>query len=71
MTAAAPHRRGAQWPLLVLLGDPAYYGRFHFEPADPLGLRYAPAGADNPNFQARQLPGYTAAYAESSVTAGS
>ncbi len=50
-----------RWPLLVLLGEPAYYGRFHFEPAGTLGLSYAPVGAGNPNFQARQLPGYTAA----------
>jgi putative acetyltransferase len=50
-----------RWPLLVLLGEPAFYGRFHFEPADTLGLSYAPVGAGNPNFQARQLPGYTAA----------
>jgi putative acetyltransferase len=49
------------WPLLVLLGDPGYYGRFGFEPAGPLDLGYAPAGAGNPNFQARKLPGYGAA----------
>jgi putative acetyltransferase len=46
------------WPLLVLLGDPAYYGRFGFEPAAPLGLSYPPVGAANPHFQARKLPGY-------------
>ncbi len=51
----------ARWPLLVLLGDPAYYGRFGFEPAGPLGLSYPPVGADNPHFQARRLPGYSAA----------
>ena len=45
------------WPLLVLLGDPAYYGRFGFEPAGPLGLSYLPVGADNPHFQARRLAG--------------
>ena len=45
------------WPLLVLLGDPAFYGRFGFEPAGPLGLSYAPVGAGNPHFQARRLPG--------------
>lgn len=45
------------WPLLVLLGDPAYYGRFGFEAAGPLGLSYLPAGADNPHFQARRLAG--------------
>jgi len=45
------------WPLLVLLGEPAFYGRFGFEPAAPLGLSYAPVGAGNPNFQARRLTG--------------
>lgn len=56
--------RGAEelhWPLLVLLGDPAYYARFGFEPAGPLGLSYPPVGADHPHFQARRLPGYSAA----------
>lgn len=43
------------WPLLVLLGDPAYYGRFGFEPAGPLGLHYAPVGRGDPHFQARRL----------------
>jgi putative acetyltransferase len=46
------------WPLLVLLGDPAYYSRFGFEPAGPLGLTYAPAGAGSPHFQARPLDSY-------------
>ena len=45
----------------MLLGDPAYYGRFGFEPAGPLGLSYPPVGAGNPHFQARQLPGYAEA----------
>jgi putative acetyltransferase len=49
------------WPLLVLLGNPAYYGRFGFEPAAPLGLSYPPVGAANPHFQARKLPGYAEA----------
>ena len=49
------------WPLLVLLGDPAYYGRFGFGPAAPLGLSYAPVGAANPHFQARKLPGHAEA----------
>jgi putative acetyltransferase len=49
------------WPLLVLLGDPAYYGRFGFEEAGPLGLAYRPAGAGNRHFQARRLPGFTSA----------
>jgi putative acetyltransferase len=50
-----------RWPLLVLLGDPEYYTRFGFEPAAPLGLNYPPVGADNPHFQARRLPDYSAA----------
>jgi putative acetyltransferase len=49
------------WPLLLLLGDPAFYGRFGFEPAGPLGLSYPPVGAGNPHLQARRLPGYTTA----------
>ncbi len=43
------------WPLLVLLGEPAFYARFGFEPAGPLGLTYAPAGAGSPHFMARRL----------------
>ena len=43
------------WPVLVLLGDPAYYGRFGFRPAAPLGLTYAPVRADDPHFQAYVL----------------
>jgi putative acetyltransferase len=46
------------WPLLVLLGNPAYYARFGFEPAGSLGLIYAPAEADSPHFQARRLNTY-------------
>ena len=49
------------WPLLVLLGEPAYYGRFGFEPAAPLGLSYPPVGAANPHFQTRKLPGHAEA----------
>jgi len=48
------------WPLLVLLGDPAFYARFGFEPAGPLGLTYAPAGVGSPHFQARRLDDYDA-----------
>lgn len=62
---AAATARG--WPLLVLLGDPAYYTRFGFEAAGPLGLTYAPAGAGSPHFQARQL-GNIDAYRRGSFT---
>ena len=58
LLGSAEERR---WPLLVLLGDPAFYGRFGFEPAAPLGVSYPPVGAGNPHFQARKLPGYAEA----------
>ena len=47
------------WPLLLLLGDPAYYSRVGFEPAAPLGFTYKPA-AGSPAFQARRLAQYDA-----------
>jgi putative acetyltransferase len=50
-----------RWPLLVILGEPAFYGRFGFEAAGAYGITYGPAGAGNPHFQARRLPGYRAA----------
>lgn len=46
------------WPAVVLLGAPAYYGRFGFEPSGPLGITYPPVGPDNPHFQVRRLTGY-------------
>ena len=45
----------AGWPMVLLLGNPAYYGRFGFEPTGPLGITYTPVGADSPSFQARRL----------------
>ncbi|HWF15996.1 MAG TPA: N-acetyltransferase [Acidimicrobiales bacterium] len=51
------HAADRGWPLLVLLGEPAFYARFGFEPAGPLGLTYPPAGADSPHFLARRLGG--------------
>ncbi len=49
---------------LAPLGDPGrarLLPRFGFEPAEPLGLSYAPVGAGDPRFQACRLPGYSAA----------
>jgi putative acetyltransferase len=46
------------WQLLLLLGDPAYYERFGFEPAAKLGITYAALGGDDPHFQARKLACY-------------
>jgi putative acetyltransferase len=48
-------RRG--WPVLLLLGDPAYYGRFGFAPAAALGIHYAPAGRDSPHFLVHHVGG--------------
>jgi putative acetyltransferase len=58
MAALIDDAEDRQWPLLVLLGDPAYYGRFGFKAAGPLGLDYAPVGPGNPHFQARRLARY-------------
>jgi putative acetyltransferase len=49
-------------PLVVLLGDPAYYSRFGFEPAGSLGISYLPVGAGNPHFQVRRLAAYDPSY---------
>jgi putative acetyltransferase len=45
-------------PMVVLLGDPAYYGRFGFEPSGPLGLTYRPVGPDNPHFMVHRLAAF-------------
>ncbi|MBU2666068.1 N-acetyltransferase [Actinoplanes bogorensis] len=44
-------------PLVALLGDPGYYGRFGFVPAQPLGIA-APDPAWGDNFQVRTLSRY-------------
>lgn len=38
--------RGAEIPLVVVLGEPAYYGRFGFRPASELGLVDRYGGGD-------------------------
>ncbi|MGA2836633.1 MAG: N-acetyltransferase [Acidimicrobiales bacterium] len=42
-------------PLVVVLGDPCYYGRFGFRPSGPLGIHYLSIGADSPHFQVLHL----------------
>jgi putative acetyltransferase len=49
-------------PLIVLLGLPAYYGRFGFEPSGPLGISYQPVGEGNPHFQVRRFASYEPSY---------
>ena len=46
-------------PMVVLEGAPAYYGRFGFEPAGPLGLAYEPVPPELPHFQIRRLSRYS------------
>jgi putative acetyltransferase len=46
------------WPLVALLGDPGFYGRFGFEPSSMFDIHYPPAGADSPNFLIRRLPSF-------------
>ena len=46
-------RSGA--PLVLLLGDPGYYRRFGFEPADTYGIFYPPVGPGDPHFMIRRL----------------
>ena len=52
MTELLGLAEAARLPMVVLLGDPAYYSRFGFEPSGPLGITYEPVG---PNWPA--LPG--------------
>ena len=47
-------------PLVVLLGDPAYYSRFGFRPAADLGIT-PPVPEWAPHFQARPLTAHTPA----------
>jgi len=53
-------------PAVVVLGDPSYYSRFGFGPAEPLGI-LAPEPAWGVHFQARRLhawdPALTGTYA--------
>jgi putative acetyltransferase len=58
MRTLIDHSTTRGWPLLLLLGDPAYYARFGFEEAWPLHITYPPAGRESPNFMVRRLPAY-------------
>jgi putative acetyltransferase len=54
--AAADH------PLIVLLGDPAYYERFGFESSAHLGICYRTVGVGNPHFLVHRFAGYDPSY---------
>ena len=50
MTELLRRAEVAGHPLVALLGNPAYYGRFGFEPSGPLNILYLPVGSGNPHF---------------------
>jgi predicted GNAT family acetyltransferase len=50
------------YPLVALLGNPAFYGRFGFEPSGPLNIWYLPVGKGNPHFQIRRLSAFDPSY---------
>lgn len=52
----------ARHPLVALLGNPAYYGRFGFEPSGPLNIWYLPVGKGDPHFQIRRLSAFDPSY---------
>ncbi len=60
MTELLARAEAAGLPLIVLLGDPGYYGRFGFEPSGPLGISYRIDG--DPHFMVRRLAGYDPSY---------
>jgi putative acetyltransferase len=45
-------------PAVALLGDPRYYARFGFEPAESLGV-HPPQPEWGPHFQLRRLTGWS------------
>jgi putative acetyltransferase len=55
MRALVSEARARPWSVLVLLGEPSFYGRVGFTPAGALGIHYAPAGRDSPHFLALAL----------------
>ena len=62
MTELLRRAEVAELPLVVLLGDPAYYGRFGFEPSGPLNISYRPVGESSPHFQVRRFTRYDPSY---------
>lgn len=62
MTELLRRAEAGALPLVVLLGDPAFYGRFSFEPSWPLGICYRVVGEGNPHFLVRRFRGYDESY---------
>ena len=55
--AALERAAATDYPLVVVLGHAAYYPRFGFEPAAPLGV-LAPFAVPDENWMALKLPAY-------------
>jgi putative acetyltransferase len=62
MTQLLDRADRAGYPLVAVLGNPAYYGRFGFEPSGPLNIWYLPVGKGDPHFQIRRLSAYDPAF---------
>jgi putative acetyltransferase len=62
MTKLLERAEAAGHPLVALLGNPAYYGRFGFEPSGPLDIWYLPVGKGDPHFQVRRLSAFDPSY---------
>ncbi len=60
MTELLVRAEAAELPLIVLLGDPGYYGRFGFESSGPLGISYRVEG--DPHFMVRRFARYDPSY---------
>jgi putative acetyltransferase len=58
MTTLLERAEADGWPMVAILGDPAYYGRFGFEPSAPFGIVYPPVGEGSPYFQVRRLSAF-------------
>jgi predicted N-acetyltransferase YhbS len=58
MRAAIEVARGARQPLICLVGQAAYYPRFGFERARPIGIE-PPGPWPDENWMALRLPGWT------------
>ena len=58
MTELLVRAEQQRWPGVVVLGNPAYYGRFGFQPAGPLGVIYETVGRDSPFSQMRSLSSF-------------
>jgi putative acetyltransferase len=46
------------WPLVVLLGDPGYYGRFGFEASGPHEIYHRSGRDESPYFQVRRMTSF-------------